>query len=46
MSEWNAGYVADIDYTFGYYGELTPARLRLPFLLAGLVPPKIETVTA
>lgn len=43
MSEWNAGYVADIDYTFGYYGELNPARLRLPFLLAGLVPPKIET---
>ena len=39
MSDWTAGYVTDIDYTFGYYVELNPLRLRLPFLNAGLVPP-------
>lgn len=41
MSDWTAGYVADIGYTFGYYSELNPLRLRLAFLNAGLVPPKV-----
>ena len=36
MSDWTAGYVADIGYTFGYYTELNPLRLRLAFLNAGL----------
>ena len=39
MSDWTAGYTADIDYTFGYYSELNPLRARLAFLNAGLVPP-------
>lgn len=39
MSDWTAGYVADIGYTFGYYSELNPLRARLAFLNAGLVPP-------
>ena len=39
MSDWTAGYTADIDYTFGYYNELNPLRSRLAFLNAGLVPP-------
>ncbi len=39
MSNWTAGYTADIDYTFGYYSELNPLRTRLAFLNAGLVPP-------
>jgi SAM-dependent methyltransferase len=43
VSDWTYGYVADIDYTYGYYGELNPLRTALPFLNAGLVPPKIET---
>lgn len=38
MSDWTAGYTADIDYTFGYYSELNPLRARLAFLNAGLVP--------
>jgi hypothetical protein len=39
MTDWTAGYVADIGYTFGYYQELNPLRARLAFLNAGLVPP-------
>lgn len=40
MSDWTHGYVADIDYTHGYYNTLNPARIELAFLSAGLVPPK------
>ncbi len=40
MTDWTAGYVADIGYTFGYYQELNPLRARLAFLNAGLVPPE------
>ena len=42
MTDWTAGYVADIGYTHGYYTELNPARLALPFLNAGLAPPQIS----
>lgn len=41
MSEWTSGYVVDIGYTFGYYPELNPLRLRLAFLHAGLVAPAV-----
>ena len=41
MSDWTAGYVADIGYTYGYYTELNPLRVRLAFLNAGLVPPEM-----
>lgn len=41
MSDWTAGYVADIDYTYGYYAELNPLRARLAFINAGLVPPEL-----
>ena len=40
MSDWTAGYVADIGYTFGYYLELNPLRVKLAFLNAGLVCPE------
>ena len=43
MSDWTAGYVADIGYTYGYYQELNPLRARLAFLNAGLVPPEQGT---
>ena len=39
MSDWTAGYVADIGYTYGYYQDLNPLRARLAFLAAGLRPP-------
>ncbi|MCX5864967.1 MAG: class I SAM-dependent methyltransferase [Deltaproteobacteria bacterium] len=41
MTDWTAGYVADIGYTFGYYQELNPLRVKLAFLNAGLVCPEM-----
>src|SRR5690606_40664269 len=41
--DWTAGYVADIGYTYGYYTELNPLRVRLAFLNAGLQPPTMGT---
>ena len=35
---WTAGYVAEIDYTYGYYRELSPSLLRVACLNAGLTP--------
>lgn len=43
VSDWTDGYVAEIDYTFGYYGDLNPLRIAVPFLNAGLAPPLIAT---
>lgn len=43
MTDWTAGYVADIGYTFGYYQELNPLRLKLAFLNAGLSCPEFGT---
>ena len=43
MSDWTAGYVADIGYTYGYYTELNPQRIKLPFLASGLVFPEVGT---
>ena len=43
MTDWTAGYVADIGYTYGYYQELNPLRVKLAFLNAGLVPPETGT---
>lgn len=40
MSDWTSGYVADIGYTYGYYPELNPLRLKLAFLNKGLVFPE------
>jgi SAM-dependent methyltransferase len=40
MSDWTAGYVADIGYTHGYYPELNPLRVKLAFLNAGFVVPE------
>ena len=40
MSDWSAGYVADIGYTFGYYPELNPLRVKLAFLNNGLSLPE------
>lgn len=43
MSDWSAGYVADIGYTFGLYTELNPLRIKLAFLNAGLAFPEVGT---
>jgi SAM-dependent methyltransferase/RNA-binding protein YhbY len=43
MNDWSAGYVADLDYTYGYYDELNPLRMQLPFIKSGLAYPEIKT---
>lgn len=43
MSDWNAGYVTDIAYTYGYYKDLNPLRVKLAFFKVGLVSPGLAT---
>lgn len=43
MSDWTDGYVSDIGYTYGYYAELNPIRVKLVFLNAGLAAPEFGT---
>lgn len=43
MSDWTSGYVTDIGYTFGYYTELNPVRVKLAFLNAELACPEFGT---
>jgi hypothetical protein len=43
MTTWTDGYVAEIDYTYGYYSELNPARIKLAFIANGLAYPEIGT---
>lgn len=42
MSNWSEGYVSDIGYIYGYYDYLNPARLTIPFLMAGIAPPEVQ----
>lgn len=39
MSDWTDGYVCEIDYTQGFYRELTPSFLAFCLLLKGIRPP-------
>jgi hypothetical protein len=39
MSNWTEGYVTEIEYTHGYYRELSPSLQRVAVLLAGYAPP-------
>ena len=43
MSNWTSGYVADIDYTFGYYRELNPFSSIFPLLNNGILTPQFDT---
>lgn len=43
MSDWTAGYVADVGYTFGYYTELNPLNSTLALLNAGIEVPSYGT---
>ncbi len=33
---WHQGYTSEINYTYGYYSELAPARIRLALLACGI----------
>lgn len=41
MTDWTAGYVSDVGYTYGYYTELNPLRVKLAFLDAGIAYPEV-----
>lgn len=43
MSAWNQGYVTDVEYTYGYYGELNPARAAFALAYAGIAAPEVST---
>jgi len=42
MNDWTAGYVTDLEYTFGYYTELNPLRAKLALLNQRLSSPEIQ----
>lgn len=39
---WNEGYVAEINYTYGFYGELSPLKLSLATALKSILPPDLN----
>jgi trans-aconitate methyltransferase len=39
MDDWTKGYIADVDYSQGYYRELTPPHLAFALLAKGIRPP-------
>lgn len=40
MTDWTSGYVADVGYTYGYYTELNPLRVKLAFANAAVLCPE------
>jgi cyclopropane fatty-acyl-phospholipid synthase-like methyltransferase len=42
MTDWTAGYVADINYTYGFYRELTPAMLAFVALARSRRAPSLQ----
>lgn len=43
MGDWSAGYVVELGYTFGYYGELNPHRTLFSARNAGYTLPHIAS---
>lgn len=43
MSDWTEGYVTEVAYTHGYYGELNPLRSSLALIHSGFAPVSIST---
>ena len=41
MANWSAGYVVDVEYTHGFYQELTPSLLSFLALLQGVQTPDL-----
>lgn len=42
MANWSAGYVVDVEYTHGFYQELTPSLLSFLALLQGVQSPDLS----
>lgn len=43
MAGWDEGYVSDVGYTMGYYGEMNPVRMRFALAAAGWEAPQVAT---
>jgi predicted transcriptional regulator len=43
MNDWTEGYVSGLEYLYGFQPELSPLRVQLALLGAGLAPPRITT---
>ena len=41
-TSWTSGYVTELEYTYGYYRELSPGLLRLACISAGVAPPSTK----
>lgn len=37
---WTEGYVSEVNYTSGFYGELSPLKLGLATLIKSIHPPR------
>src|SRR5262245_4115740 len=42
MADWTQGYVADIEYSGGFYREQTPSIVNLACLIAGIEPLSLD----
>src|SRR3712207_297474 len=40
MSDWTGGYVSDIEYTAGFYGDQAPGLLDATCIVNGYAPPR------
>jgi SAM-dependent methyltransferase len=45
MANWSAGYVVDVEYTHGFYQELTPSLLGFLSLLQGVQAPDLGSAS-
>jgi SAM-dependent methyltransferase len=43
MTDWTSGYIADVNYTYGYYTELNVLRARFSLLASGIAIPSFGT---
>ena len=41
MAGWDEGYVSDVGYTMGYYGEMNPLHMRMALIGAGWEAPQV-----
>lgn len=42
MTDWSAGYVTEVGYSYGYYRDLSPHNLALAALAKGVVAPGLD----
>ena len=46
MTDWTSGYIADIGYTFGFYTELNPLRVKTCFSQCRVGGPGVSALLA